>query len=333
MKRGAASPGNQNFSVAAFGTLLLVSCSTPTAHAHGSEAHDTPASSLLSQWTPNLWVIAAILISSLLYGAGQRALLRRSRGLRARLRLECTAFVVAQLSLALALLSPVDHLSDLMFSAHMFQHELLMLVAAPLWVLARPLQIYVWALPARLQQTVWHLVRAPGARRVSRILTNPWLTLGIHGLVRWLWHAPLLFEAALRNEWLHGAQHGMFFATALLFWWSIVQGRYGRLGYGVSVLFVFATAMHTGALGALVSLATSAWYPLYIERGRVLSIDAVWDQHVAGMIMWVGAGLVLMIIGLALLSAWLGEAHRRARRGTVAALVRENQARTEEVAR
>src|ERR1700712_4216682 len=104
------------------------------------------------------------------------------------------------LTLLLALLSPLDRLSDLTFSAHMLQHELLMLLAAPLLVLSRPLPKYLRALPAPARLRVAQWLRQPSAVACFRMLSAPAVALVLHGLVRWLWHEPGLFEAALANE-------------------------------------------------------------------------------------------------------------------------------------
>jgi putative membrane protein len=133
----------------------------------------------------------------------------------------------------------------------------------------------------------------------------------MHAVVVWLWHAPVLFEAALRNEVVHAIQHVSFFATAILFWWAILRGRYGRLGYGLAVAFVFATAMHTSVLGALITVAGRLWYPLYGARAEAWQMDALVDQTLAGLVMWIPAGILLTIAALGLFAAWLGEAERR----------------------
>jgi putative membrane protein len=143
--------------------------------------------------------------------------------------------------------------------------------------------------------------------------------------VRWAWHLPVLFEAALRSEPIHALQHFTFFASAGLFWWSLILGRYGRMGYGIAVLFVFATALHTSVLGAMFALATGPAYPLYEERAIVWRVDALADQQLAGFIMWVAAGTLFVLLGLALFVAWLGEARRRAGKGEVARLARSVQ--------
>ena len=127
------------------------------------------------------------------------------------------------------------------------------------------------------------------------------------------WHVPRLFERALENQSVHAFQHLCFFGTAALFWWTLVQGRYGRAGYGAGVLFVFLTSMHSGILGALMTLGRTLWYPAYDAPARAAGVDPLRDQQLAGLIMWIPAGIIFMVVGLALCAAWLGEAERRGR--------------------
>jgi putative membrane protein len=129
-----------------------------------------------------------------------------------------------------------------------------------------------------------------------------------------LWHVPVLFEAAMRDERLHAFQHFTFFLSAALFWWALVHGRYGRAGYGLAVLFVFATAVHTSILGALISVAPRLIYAIYEQRARLAGWQPLEDQELAGLIMWIPSGLLFLATALALFAAWLGEAERRAAR-------------------
>lgn len=143
-----------------------------------------------------------------------------------------------------------------------------------------------------------------------RALTAPLVAWALHGLVVWLWHVPTLYEAAVRDEAVHALQHATFVGTAALFWSGLIYGHYGRAGYGASVFYVFTTLVHTGLLGAVFTLAPAPLYPHYAAR----SLDPLGDQQVAGLVMWVPAGLVLTLTGLALFAAWLGDAGRRAAR-------------------
>jgi putative membrane protein len=193
----------------------------------------------------------------------------------------------------------------------MTQHELLMMVAAPLFVLARPLAPVLWALPSRTRRRLAAALHAPGARRAWRLLTGALTVWVLHGFALWAWHVPSLFEAALASEWIHALQHACFFWTAALFWWAVVHGRYGRLGYGMAVLFVFTTGLHSGLLGALLTWSQSVWYPSYAARAPAWGVAALDDQHLAGLIMWVPAGATFIVVGLALFAAWIGESDRR----------------------
>jgi putative membrane protein len=98
----------------------------------------------------------------------------------------------------------------------------------------------------------------------------------------------------------------------------MVHGRYGRLGYGVGVLYVFLTSLHSTVLGALLTVAPSTWYPSYDRAAIQLGVDALADQQLAGLVMWVPSGVVFIVIGLALVAAWLGESERRVRLGRTA---------------
>jgi putative membrane protein len=255
-----------------------------------------------------LWL--ALAISVALYARGYCVLRGRLGAPLRRGWVRACYFALAIASLVIALLSPLDAWSDQLFSAHMIQHELLMLVAAPLLVLARPLEPYFWALPHVARDHSLALIRKPAFKWVFTALTAPGIALLLHGLVRWLWHIPILFEACLHDETLHGIQHASFFLSAILFWWAVLQGIHGRSGYGIAVVFVFATALHTGALGALITFASRPWYP--DQTPAALSgMDALADQQLAGFIMWIVAGTWLTGLGLALFVAWLGQASRR----------------------
>ena len=135
-----------------------------------------------------------------------------------------------------------------------------------------------------------------------RAITNPLVATVVHGVALWTWHLPSLYEATLRSDAVHAVQHSSFLFSATLFWWALIHGRWGRLGYGVAIGYVFVTAAHSGALGALITFAPSVIYPIYG------SLD---DQQLAGLIMWIPAGVLLTIAAVALMVGWLREAERR----------------------
>jgi putative membrane protein len=275
----------------------------------GAEHHE-----LLSRWTADPLVLSSLLLSGLAYGRGTWQLRQHAGRAERGGTWHLAAFVAGWSSVVLSLLSPLDAWSDISFAAHMTQHELLMLVAAPLLILGRPFVVLLWSLPAAARRRVGLWVSRGRVARTWSWLTGPLMTLLIHALAVWIWHIPSLFDAALADERVHALQHLCFFVTAALFWWAIVHGRYGRVGYGLSVLFVFATALHQSILGALLTLGRVVWYPLAAQRAVDAGIDPREDQQLAGILMWVPSGIIFALLGLALFSAWLGDAQRRVQR-------------------
>jgi putative membrane protein len=222
---------------------------------------------------------------------------------------ETAAFLGGWVVLAVALLSRLDEWSETFFAAHMAQHELLMVVAAPLVALGAPMSAFVWALPRP-----WR--RGAAGRAWRSVTRSTGLLPGavaclLHAIALWIWHIPTLYEAALESEAVHAIQHLSFFGTAVLFWWVLTNGRHGKVGYGVAVLYVFGTALHSGLLGALLTLSPRVWYTPYASASDGWNVSAIEDQQMAGLIMWIPASVVFAGAGLAFLLAWLKESGRR----------------------
>ena len=259
----------------------------------------------------NALTAVCLVLAAAAYAIGVRRLWRTPAGRQTIPWWRAAAFALGCGSVAVSLLSRLDVLSDVLFSAHMVQHEILMLVSAPLMVLGRPFVATLWSLSAPGRAAVASFARRPPIAIVWERISGPFTVLLLHAAVLWVWHVPALFDAALHDEALHAFQHLGFFLTAALFWWALVHGRYGRLGYGVGVLYVFATAMHSQILGALLTFAVHGWYPTHTSRTAASHVDPVADQQLAGIVMWIPFGAVFLVIGLALFAAWLGEAERR----------------------
>ena len=295
-----------NRASAAGAAALLLAGMPAVLLAHGDELHSINAPRAFSPW--DLGVLLLLGVIGTLYLIGAVRLARRGGAGR---RLEPIAFGVGWGALVLSILPPLDSLSIQFFSVHMIQHELMMLVGAPLLMLGRPLQRCVVGLPGVLREQVAHALQGDAMSSVWRMLTAPLVAWILHGLAIWVWHMPALYDAAVANEAIHTLQHAMFVGTAALFWWGMLYGRYGRAGYGAAVFFVFLTVVHTGILGAMVTFAPTPLYPIYVAPAAVHGIDPLVDQQRAGLLMWIPAGLVMTLLGLALFAAWLGESERR----------------------
>ena len=278
--------------------------------AHAGEHHLDP-SQVMTWWTWEPVVTTLLAASALLYVVGLVRLWSnagRAKGIRAW---QVLAFAGGWIALVIALVSPLDALGGILFSAHMAQHEVLMIIAAPLLVLGRPLIAMLWALPARWRLPVAQWTQRDPVMNAWHTITTPLVATVLHGLALWIWHLPALYQATLGSEFIHAMQHTSFILTAALFWTSLIHGRYGRMGYGAGVAYVFITGIHSGALGALLTFAPALVYPIYGPITRQWGLDALEDQQLAGLIMWIPAGMILVALGMALFAWWLHEAGRR----------------------
>jgi putative membrane protein len=290
-------------------TSAFFSSSLSVATAHEGKPHRL--ADLPYTWGLDPLVIVSLALSGWLYLRGARRLWRESGKGRGVRRWEAWAFAGGWLALFVALVSPLHPLGEVLFSAHMTQHEVLMLVAAPLLVLGRPLVPFLWALPVGWRQSLGAAGKLSSVRMPWRAATNPLVAWAVHAIALWAWHAPVLFQATLRSDIIHTLQHVCFLGSALLFWWALIHGPQGLMGYGVGVLYMFTTSVHSGVLGALLTFARRVWYPAYSETTLSWGLTALEDQQLGGLIMWVPAAAVYIIAGLALMAGWMRESERR----------------------
>ncbi len=209
--------------------------------------------------------------------------------------------------LLLALVSPIDTLGDAyLFSAHMLQHLLLLLIVPPLLLLGIP------------REPVRRALRRPPVRRVECVLAQPLLAWSLGVGTMWLWHLPALYNAALAHAGIHVVEHLCFLGSAATFWWPLVApvGE-ARLTPVAAALYLFAAAAASTILGIILTFVSPGLYPLYLRPGDRLGILPLlrdgWgfspavDQQTGGILMWVGGGLVYLGAIIATLARWYGE--------------------------
>jgi putative membrane protein len=283
-------------------SAALVATSTAAlAHETGTP-HDEPPG-----WTLDPAILLPLLLSLMLFVLGWRRLRERSKAGAERLTRQARLFGAGWLILAAALVSPLHEAGERSFAAHMFEHELIMLVAAPLLVLSEPLATMLWAFPGGGRRALGMAAHLAPVRASWQLLTAPVAATLIQAAALWLWHAPVLFDMALADEGWHAAQHVSFLASALLFWTAML-GR--RAVAAVSAICLVATSIVSGALGALMAVAESPWYAGYERLGLApFGLTPAEDQQLAGLLMWVPGGLVHAGAALLIMRRLLRTAH------------------------
>lgn len=271
--------------------LLFIACS---AFAHEGEPlrpHD-----LSTAWRFDPGIVIPLVLSLILYLRG-----------RERNRTLVGYFLAGWTTLVVALVSPLHPLGEALFSAHMAQHELLMVVAAPLLIISHPLAPLLRGMP-------WSIRTASVKTfRITSALALPFTAWLLHAVVLWGWHIPVLFQATLESDFIHSLQHISFLGSALLFWWALLDPRSTAARHrGSALLYVASTAVHTSILGWLLTFSQQPWYPAYAPRTADWGLTPLQDQQLGGLIMWVPAGFTYLLAILWLMSSWIRESGLRA---------------------
>jgi putative membrane protein len=265
--------------------------------------------SVATSSAPGDWVVRPEVAAPVLIAAGAYAFgwwqLRRRGGAVSGWRVAASAGGL--LSVLVALSGAADRMAHASFAAHMTQHLLLIVVAAPLLLLADPFAALCWALPAPVRARAGRLLR-PGTplRGLWRALTMVSVAWLAHVAAVWLWHLPSAYDAAVADRVVHDAEHLIFFGTAVLFWWPVIQPA-PRLrvptGYGIRVGYLVLAALQGALLGLLLAMSRETWYRAY---------PSAEDQSLGGLVMWGIGGAVDMLAVLILVGCYLGSQDRAA---------------------
>ena len=187
-------------------------------------------------------------------------------------------FALGVLIIALALMSPIDHIGEkYLFSVHMVQHILLAMIAPPLLLLGIPRWMMRWTLDfLRLASVV-------------KFVTNPLFGFVVFNASLIAWHVPALYEAALRDPIVHIVEHLFFIGAGFLAWYPVIDpaGQHTRFHPLAQIVYLFLFVIPSGVLGAVFAFAPTPIYATYAQAPRLWGVDAMADQATAGGIMWV----------------------------------------------
>ena len=248
------------------------------------EVDFTPEFSWLD-WGGDISVVVGVLFLEVLYLLCVGPLRTRFPGSSDVPTRQILLFTVGLWSIFIALYSPLDPLSDYyLFSAHMIQHLLLVLIAPPLMLLGTP----GWMLRP--------VLRIPGVHGVARVLTFPVLAALLFNIVFAIWHVPAVYEAGLKNITVHIIQHVTFIATGVIMWWPVLSPmkELPRLPYGAQVLYMFVLSVPPAIVGALITFADGILYETYANAPEIWGISTAADQQIGGVIMKLPGFLIFL---------------------------------------
>jgi len=283
-------------------TTVALDAGPAIAHADGSPI--SPAD-LWHHWSLDPFVLAPLVLACSLYAQGLWRLWSRAGCGHGIPLTRAGLFALGIATLVLALGSPLDPLGETLLTAHMIQHALLIGVAPPLIVAGSPAAASAWVPPAGMRQRLFRSTTMGRLRRTLAWFVRPIPAAALHGAVLWIWHAPDLFQLALREPWLHRLEHVAFFVTAMMFWQAVALAGRGAAAAPAGIAAGFGTMLHGSFLSALVTFAPQPLYPWYAESTAGWGLDVLADQQLAGLVMGVPLTAVYLVACLALVSRLL----------------------------
>lgn len=301
-------------------TLLLASAGTVAtlgiwplaAAAHGAAPPEPSPGILVNGWSfdPLVWLPA--LTAGVLYWYAVR-LVNRAHRSHSVPRWRMWSWMAGLLALILALASPIEYYDTTLFTAHMIQHLLITMVAAPLLVLAAPITLLLrvsrpevrrkWILPVLHSRLVW-------------IISYPIVAWALFAAVMWLTHFSPIFDAALDDDGLHRLEHVLYISAALLFWWPVAGADPSphRMGFPARLLYLALGMPLSSFLGLVIYSAPTVLYAHYLTLHRDWGWTVMEDQQWAGGVMWAGGDAIFVLALVITVAAWLRHEEREADR-------------------
>lgn len=257
-----------------------------------------------AEWNLDPVLLAALGSYLAIYVVRWRAA-RREAGARGASVPRLLSFTAGMACLVGALVTPVDALSERLFSAHMAQHILIGDLAAILLLLGLT-KVILRPVTARL-------------RRVEEslgLLAHPAVTALVYAGTLWLWHLPALYELGLRTPELHPLQHAAFFAAPLIFWWPLLSPVAGRRRpQGMAIVFYLAVGkVMMGILASVITFSPVVFYDFYAEQPDYWGLTPAADQSIAGAMMMAEQSIVFTVAVVLLFVRMLGDSEREEQR-------------------
>ena len=234
------------------------------------------------------------------------------RGARARRRWpwwRSALFLLGLVAVLVSLVSPIDTIALELFSVHMVQHMLLLVVAAPLLLVGAPVRPLLRGLPFAIRRTVVRAVaRNTAFRALVHVARRPLVAAALYVVGLYAWHVPALYDAAVENTTIHVLEHSWFLVTALLFWSVVIDPAPFRatLPYAARIPFLLLVgAAQNTILGGLLAFSDRSYYAPYLTTTARYGLDPLTDQHLGGAIMWVPGDLIFLVAASFAFFLWL----------------------------
>ena len=254
------------------------------------------ADSIFTSWAFQPVPAAGLFLSAIIYVRGWRKLHRQVPERFPAWRL--LSFLCGLGIVYFALASPLDTFASWLLIVHMVQHLLLTMVAPPLLLWGAPLLPFLRGLPLWFaRDALGPFLSAPLMHRLGGLLVHPLFAGPLFMFSNIFWHLPPMYELALRSSDWHQIEHLCFLATAMLFWWPVVQPWPSRPVWPrwAMVPYLLIADIQNTVLAGFLTFSENILYPTYANAPRISSLSAIDDQTGAGAVMWVPGSIAFLV--------------------------------------
>lgn len=267
---------------------------------------------IFADWSIPVWLTASVIVAGVIYLRGWQIMRQTRPAQFTRMRL--MSFFTALIVLWLAIGSPMDGLADVLLSAHMVEHLLLMSFVPPLLLLGFPVVPLLRGLPEVLRKPVLNpLLRSSILRRIAHFGSLPlvaWLGMNLSFLG---WHIPAAYNFALEHEGWHVVEHLCFLSTSILFWWCVLRPwptPFHPQSWSILLYLVSADVVNT-LLSAFLAFCGTPVFSFYLHHPNPFHVLALDDQILGASIMWVVGSIAFLIPAVLITMKLLGSEEKR----------------------
>jgi len=282
--------------------LFAILAAPRIAAAHGAPgfAADHP----WSAWSFTPDIVFGTLLAAVFYGAG----LWRAPNRQQEKRLWHSVFFYTGLAaIFLALQSPIDTLSEHVFALHQVQHLLLHSLGPMLLMLAVPERPLIAGMPEWLRRHVLTpVITGRAVRAAFDFFSRPVAATFLYVGSLYFWQIPRYHEMTLLDESVHYLMHLSMLFTGLLFFRRIFDPRPAPWGAGYGARLVMLCAATSGniLIGAFITFKSMVLYPAYDTPGRLWNLNALTDELLGGIVIWIPSSMMCVVAALIVICSW-----------------------------
>ena len=263
----------------------------------------------LSAWAWS-WTISACVVASIVWylWAARRWAAQTGTAWSTK---RTISFLGASVLVIVATESVVGVYDMVLFSAHMIQHLMLVMIAAGLYAMSAPLELTQATLPGTPGRLFSRVVDS----RVGEVIGHPIFGFVTYAVFITVVHLTSLFNQMLEHMWVHRAEQIGFLFVGYLFWRPVVGIEPSRhpLMPGLRMVYLALAVPVDTFVGLALVMSGHVQFSAYSAMGRDWGPSILSDIKTGGAIMWIGGDFLMLLAMIPIAVLWMRDEEQKAR--------------------